>query len=271
LSRVIKSFSVQIQSPRVIENDGSTDSLRVEAGGSLETLGAGLAGLEHEQNVGHVKNQAREILQETEQMVKELIQTARQESEKIIANANTEAQKIINDGRDKLKQIEEEAFHHGWQGGYEEGHKVVEEEYNSKVQEAQNLVEKAHEEKQKIIAGSEDEVVQLAVAVSRKVIGRELATSPEIIVEIVKRAIQKVGDREELTVRVNPENMDSTINAQDEIKQSAKGVRKLKVLADPTIAPGGCVVESSNGTVDARVERQLGEIKQALMEVSPNA
>ncbi len=270
MSKLIKSSSIKIHSPMIIHNDrvippanteqppGYPDETDMSPGHSAHDL-------------GQVRDQASEILRETEQMVKELIQTARQEAEKIIKNARDEAHRIVTEGRESLKQIEEEAFRQGWQDGYEEGKREAEDEYDAKLKEAAGLVEKAHEERRRIVAGSEDEVVQLAVAVARKIIGREMAANPDIIVDIVKRAIQKTTDREELTVRVNPDNLESALNAQDEITRSVKGIRKMKFLADPTVAPGGCVVETSNGTVDARVERQLSEIEQALTEVSPNA
>ncbi len=272
MSRLIKFFSVIIQSPRVIEHSSPhPDSPTGASAGQDGPAPAGPAGPDFPPGNWLTVDQTGDIGQETEEMVKDLFQTARQEAGKLITKAHEEAGQIVSAGREKLKRVEEEAFRQGWQSGYEEGRKTAEDEYRSKLQEAEDLVARAHREQQRIIAATEDEVVKLAVAVSRKIIDRELATSPEIIVEMVKRAIQKVTDREEITVRVNPENLDSTINAQEEIAQSAKGVRKLRVLSDPAIAPGGCVVESSNGTVDARVERQLEEIEQALRDVSPNA
>jgi len=271
LSKVIKSFSVNIQNPRVIELSSSRGGVFEE--GILENAGMvqGNGNGDSPQDIERVRDQAGEILRETEEMVKDLLATAREEAEKIIKSANEEARRIVSGGQEKLKQIEEDAFKKGWQTGYDEGIRVAETEYDNKLQEAVTLVDKAHQERKKIIAGSEDEIVQLAVAVARKIIQRELSSDPEIIVGIVKRAIQKATDREELTIRVNPDNLDSTLNSRDDITQSVKGVRKLKVLADPGVAPGGCVVESPNGTVDARVERQLSEIEQALMEVGPNA
>ncbi len=271
MSRLIKFFSIQIQPPMIIESNNTPLS---DDEGMADWYPGATDTAEKPDSMGEteqIRDQASEILQETEQMVRELIQTGRQEAEKIIKNAKEEASRIVAEGQENLRQIEEEAYRHGWQEGYKEGKRIAEDEYDAKLREAASLVEKAHEARQRIVAGSEDEIVQLAVAVARKIIGRELATDPDIIVDIVKRAIQKTTDREELTVRVNPENLDSTINAHDEIARSAKGVRKLKVLADPTVTPGGCVVETSNGTVDARIERQLSEIEQALTEVSPNA
>ncbi len=292
MSKVIKSFSVKMESPVIIEHEDITVSVGTEtvydnqdeegdeSNNSEQKTGTG-HNFEHDTgqideqdlvpNIEKIKEQAGEILRETEQMVKELIETARLESEKIIKSANEEATRTVSEGREKIKKIEDEAQQQGWQDGYEHGLRSAEQEYFNKIEEAQNLVEKAHKERQEVIVGSEDEIVQLAIAVARKVIGHELATNPDTIVDIVKRAIQKVTDREELTIRVNPDNLDCAINSQDEITQSVKGVRKLKILSDPTVSLGGCVVESPNGTVDARMERQLNEIEQALMEVGPNA
>jgi len=286
LSKVIKSTSVQISSPKVV---GSEDVLVPNLAGedfngydfspSCETncipdaaeFSAVSIDLANVRDVETLKAQTSEILRETEQMVKELLETARREAEKIIKNANNGAENVISEGRVRLKDIEDEAYQRGWQAGSQDGRNHAEEEYQIRLQEAQNLLDKAAEERHSIIAGSEDEIVQLAVTVARKIISHELAVNPDTIVDIVKRAIDKTSDREELTVWVNPENLESTISAQEDISLSSKGIRKLKILADATVAPGGCVVETQNGTVDARVERQLSEIEQALMEVGPNA
>lgn len=268
MSKVIKSLSVKIQSPRVVQSNKPFDCLDSAGFADISVFDPGndMA----EQDISELKDQAGEILAETEQMVKELLETAREEAEKIIRSANEEARRVVAEGRENLKKIEDEAYHKGWQEGYTEAALKAEKECEERLLEARNTVDKAREERCQIIAGSEEEIIQLSMAVARKIIDHELAASPEIVVEMVKRAIQKATDREELTVRVNPEGLDATINARDDISQSVKGIRKLKVLADPAIAPGGCVVESPNGTVDARVERQLSEIEQVLTEVNPN-
>ncbi|WP_418790247.1 FliH/SctL family protein [Phosphitispora sp. TUW77] len=259
MSRVIKGLSVKLQSPLIVQHTNDTGSETPPPDDS--------GGLISEQDVGQLKDQAAQILTETEQMVKELLETARLEAEKIIRNAREEALAIIEEGRENLRKIEEEAYSKGWQ----EGDEAARKKYEEKLKSADDILEKAHEKKWQVVAGSEEDIVRLAVAVARKVINREIETSPEIVIDMVKLAIRKATDREELTVRVNPDNLDVTINAKDNISQEMKGIRKLKVLADPDIARGGCVVESNNGTVDARIERQMNEIEQALMEVNPNA
>ena len=273
MSKVLKSFTVKMESPVLIEHDPQTavdNELAAADAKMAEPEKDELEGIEPEAYMAQVRAQADEILRETEEMVKDLLKTARQEAEKIITNANEEAAQAVSQGREQAKQIEQESQQQGWQDGYGQAVREAGEEYADRLEEAQNIVEKAHQERQEIIAGSEDEIVQLAMAVARKVISNELIVNPGSIVEIVKRAILKAADREEVTVRVNPENLDTTISARDEISQSFKGIRKFKVLADASVTPGGCVVETPNGNVDARIERQLGEIEQVLLEVGSN-
>lgn len=273
MSKVFKAFSVKIESPVVVEHGikpNVEDEIAAANARMAEPENDEMDGVEPEAYMAQVRAQADEILRETEEMVKDLLETARQQAEKVIRTAQEEAALAVTEGREQAKQIHQKAQQQGWQDGYDQGVRQAEEEYTGRLEEANSIVQKAFRERQEIISGSEDEIVQLAMAVARKVISNELVVNPDSILEIVKKAILKVTDREEVTVRVNPENLDTTINSQDEISQSVKGIRKFKVLSDISVAPGGCVVETPNGNVDARIERQLDEIEQALLEVGSN-
>lgn len=200
-----------------------------------------------------VSAQAGQILQETEEMVKELLATARNEAEMIIAEA-----------RDQAEQKRTDAFNQG----YQDGQRKVEEEAVALRKDARNTIEAAYREKEKIIKSAEEEIITIASAIAKKIVFRELTTEPAIILDIVRDALQKVNNREELNLKVNPENIDIIINEQDELIRSTKGVKNMRVIADPIVPAGGCVIESADGTVDARIERQLAELEQSLMDVT---
>ena len=219
-------------------------------------------------NLEEVAKQADQILKETEEMVKELMGTARQEAEKIIAEAKLQADKTIHDSIETSDKTKTDAYEQGYKEGFSKGKIHAEEETSNLKEEALKIVEDAYQEKEKIINSSEEELVKLASAIAEKIIRRELQADPNIIIDIVKGALQKVNDREKLNLMVNSEDLDSLINVQEELLTSTKGVKKMKIVADSTITPGGCVIETANGTIDARLERQLEEIEQTLMDVS---
>lgn len=228
--------------------------------------------------VQSVTKQVEKILQETEVIVEQNIKKAKLEAEEIIQAAQQDADKMIIEAQEKLTSAEEqiniwqqEANDRGFKNGYAEGKKQIEYEYQAIIQDAQNQFIEAKEERIKIINGAEKEIIQLAIAVSEKIIHHELNENTQYVLDIVKAAMNKVNDREELTLKVNPENLDFVIANQEEIKSFTKGVNKMKMQSDNTIKQGGCVIETPIGTIDGRIERQVSEIKQAMMEVIESA
>lgn len=271
MSRVIKSSSVNIRSPKIINLQEPEPELPITVEEELEQPCVSHEKVcEEEISLEEVREQTAEVLRETEQMVRELLETAREEAQKIIKKASEEAEQAIAAGHEQAVQIKAEAFEDGLQKGYQDGLEAAEAEYRAKLQEADDLISKAYVERHEIVKSSETDILRLAMAVAKKVVSEELMINSEGVIEIVKKAVHKATDREELTVRVNPENLDSALIAQEDIKLSAAGIRKLKITADPAVAPGGCVVESPNETVDARIERQFDVIEKALMDVGPN-
>ncbi len=264
MSKVIKSGHLKFESPRLINHFPAAEAAASIAPEEL------LQPDDVPVDVEQVKEQAEEIIKETEQMVKELLGTARQEAEKIIKSAKAEAEAVIQEGQGKAKEAKDQGFNEGWQVGYTESVKKAEEEMKGSLLAAERTLAEAKEERTKIICEAENEIVQLAVMVAQKVINHEVTTHSELIVGIVKKALEKVRDREEILIRVSPDDIDMVIDNQEEVVSGTKGIKKMKMLADNGITAGGCVIETSNGTVDARVERQLSEIEHSLLEVNSN-
>jgi len=40
----------------------------------------------------------------------------------------------------------------------------------------------------------------------------------------------------------------------------------VKLVEDPLIARGGCIIETESGTIDARIEEQLREIERGFFD-----
>lgn len=275
MSRVLKAGQFELQPPVVIspaQIKVPDEAVPVDTAASGEETGeeSPTEDVVSQAELLKIRNEADAILRETELMVKELLETARQEAEKIISSANEKADNLVTESKTRLQQIEDDAYQAGWQQGFTEGGEQARQEHTGLLTEARKTLEDAADERDKIIRGAEDEIAQLAVAVARKIIFREMSSDQSIIGDIVTEAIKKVTDREEITVKVNPADLDQVLGRQDELTGTVKGIRKLKIMADNAVSQGGCFIETSNGTVDARLESQLAEIQQSLLEVSGN-
>jgi flagellar assembly protein FliH len=116
----------------------------------------------------------------------------------------------------------------------------------------------------------EPELVRLAVTIGEKIIAQELELRPEMVVNLVRNAMRRVRDREALRVSVNPHDLEQVRAAREDLISAVDGIKKLEVIEDRRVDRGGCIIESQNGTLDARISTQMEEINRALEGVMPN-
>lgn len=163
---------------------------------------------------------------------REILRQAREEAGRI----REQAKKIL------AEAIEEKEAERN--SGFEEGHQ------EGLAQLTERLVT-LEQEREELLKQQEKEIVEMVLAIAKKVVARELKKGA--IADLVRQAIsQAVGDR--VVVRIHPD---------DKEKLGEVG-SKLTLHLDETITPGGCLVETELGTVDARLETQWKAIQKAL-------
>ncbi len=108
---------------------------------------------------------------------------------------------------------------------------------------------------------AESDLVRLAIAIAKRVVGREVNTDPEAIAGLVKASLEKLRVQEVLRVRLNPAYKASVLDCLARF-----GASHVEVLGDPSCEPGAVVFETSRGNLDASVETQLREIERGLTD-----
>lgn len=100
----------------------------------------------------------------------------------------------------------------------------------------------------------EDELLQLALAVARQIIRRELAVNPAHVIAAVREALGELpASSREVRVLLNPEDAQLVREALPR----PSGHASWEIVEDPVIARGGCKVVTTNTTVDASLEARV--------------
>lgn len=107
-----------------------------------------------------------------------------------------------------------------------------------------------------------DRCAEIVAEVLRKLIGPALV-SRDAALGAVLEVLSRVTDERELTLWVSPEDL-PFLESQKSAIQEALGTRSWSLYATPRVSLGGCLVESSLGTLDGRLEIQLQELSQTL-------
>ncbi len=174
----------------------------------------------------------------------------------------------LSEQEKKFHRDKEAAQQDGVRQGHAEGRKEAEAEFNKQLEQRISKIEerlaatldRIDRQRKKVVVSAEAQVTNLAMAVARKIIAREIEENKEIVLGVVRRALAQLSDREHLTIRVSPQDI-QTANGKKELWSTvADRLEDVTVRADPGIEPGGCIIESASGVADARIDVQFEEL-----------
>jgi len=107
---------------------------------------------------------------------------------------------------------------------------------------------------------AEADLVQLSLAIARRVLRRELAVDPEALHGLVLAALEKLAGQEICRVKVHASHAAMVAAALPK----PGGGALIEVIADRSCEPGGIVFETARGNLDVSVESQPREIERGL-------
>jgi flagellar assembly protein FliH len=159
--------------------------------------------------------------------------------------------------------------------GFEEGMARGREEGSQQIQPAVELLQDwgrvIQSEKQELARRYESDVLDLGFRIAEKIIGIEIVTRNDAILGIVRQALRKIVNADEVVLRVNPEDLKILEQARDKLIGEMGANSPLELRADSSIARGGCMIETESGMLDAQLQSQIERLRTQLMEEQSGA
>jgi len=115
-------------------------------------------------------------------------------------------------------------------------------------------------------AAAGKDLVRLAVKIAEKVVRRKLDGDTDEVFLMISRAIQAVPKGRTLLIRVNARDYENIQKAGQAIPTAARLAGSLSLEISTEVEPGGCVVITEAGAVNANPSRQLELIEAALLK-----
>jgi len=263
LSKVLKpGFYVEDVSGRLIEPTVCT-----AVSSPLRDRPAG--GSERGRQLGEMEER---LLRDAETAAQELLARAAAEADRMREDARREIAQWWAKRREEDERVREEAREAGYRQGYAEGaeeaRRAVHQEYAAMLAEAAAVVEQAARMKRQMIAESEPFLVELSVAIAEKIISRQLTLERRWVIDLVREQLARRKETGTITVCVAPRNFELLREARSELRAAVDSRAELIIVPDSSVRDDGCVIRSDFGSVDARVETQLSEIRRALLAVA---
>lgn len=114
-------------------------------------------------------------------------------------------------------------------------------------------------------AGAESGVMRLAVAIARSVVKREVRIDESIVRGNVAAAVMLAARRGGLEIRVHPADRVLMDQFAPELAARFDGLNIAQVIEDESVGRGGAKVSWAEGSADAGIQEQLGQIEKMLL------
>jgi len=226
------------------------------------------------------RDEAAEIAQEALQAAEDEKQRGADEAAEIKAAAQEEAEAVLAEARQKAEELETQiratlddekkaALDEGREAGRLEGYAEGKVEVDRLIERTQTVLERAQDKRGEILSETEQELINLVLLITRKVVKVIADNQREVIISNVVQALRKVRDRGNIIIRVNLVDLKLTTDHTKDFIKMLEGVKSIQVVEDTSVDPGGCIIETDFGEIDARIASQLAELEAKILEVSP--
>jgi type III secretion protein L len=175
---------------------------------------------------------------------------ARGEAKQIIDRANEDAARIVQDAEARRGEVFA---------------KAREEAKAEVMAQAAAELAKAKMQAGQIVAAAENDILELACKVAEKIIGHDLQRDPALVVDICANAIESVRNAKAFVMRVNPRDGMMLRKEKPRLIEAIGRTVDLAIKDDADVRPGGCVIQTEFGTIDAQLSTQFEMLKLVLV------
>ncbi|MFD2443521.1 flagellar assembly protein FliH [Bacillus sp. CGMCC 1.16607] len=205
--------------------------------------------------------------------MEEILADVQLEAEAIKRHAIEEAENIrFQIEQDKLFWEEEKqrliiaAQNDGFEQGLLQGRDQGLTEYQELIQSAHEVVVASKNEYQKQVESADQTILNIAMSVAEKILNKKLEDQEQFF-PIVKRALIEAKNYREIQLHIHPTHYGFLLSHKDELMGLFPRETDFYLYPNDSLTEWSCVIESSNGRIDASVDSQLIEIKKKLQEM----
>jgi flagellar assembly protein FliH len=167
-------------------------------------------------------------------------------------------------GQDESAQDSQQARDEGLREGEARARRDYEQASNREREAVKKAIHEFQREREAYYQRVEAEVVQLALAIARKVLHREAQVDPLLLAGIVRVALRKLEIGTKVRVRVNPSEATGWQKILAGVDDSCAAP---EIEVDATVPPARCVLQTELGVTELGIEPQLKEIENGLFDL----
>ncbi len=175
---------------------------------------------------------------------------------------------------ERLKEVEERAYKEGYDLGLADGSEKAFENVKAELEERlaflESILKDIERMKSRLVTENEGELVQLVYLIAKKIAMRDLEENREAVLGILQDVAGQFQADQKVVVHLAQSDLDFLKLAQEKSGQKLEVLESMKFNVNESVKPGGCIIETEYGSVDATIEERVERTWQALATRVPH-
>ena len=171
-----------------------------------------------------------------------------------------EEKKPVDNTVELLRQALQESEARGYQAGLEKAQaesQITLAALAARVAQLDSILQLLGAPLQQLDAEIEKELLQLTLAVGKQLARRELRVDPTQVIGIIRESLSQLpASARDIRVHLHPEDAATVRERLAEPSQE----RAWKIVEDPTLSRGGCMIRTENSQLDARLDSRIAAV-----------
>lgn len=156
--------------------------------------------------------------------------------------------------------------------GYREAESRLTAPLKASLENVERILDELSQFRRELFKESEADILELVRTVSKRILTKELSLQPEVMQEIVAKAISLVERQRKVSLQMNPADFEFFSRVKSDFMARFKGLEELEIGVDPEVERGSLLVRSKTLELDVRldamVDHLLSQIKSAKVQVN---
>lgn len=198
----------------------------------------------------------------------------RHQMQQQLAETQIQIQNLLAEAEQTAITIQATAQAQGYEDGFRQGLVDGQTKFDAKVAgivtQLQAIAAELGLQRQVALTNVETEAATLSLAIAEKVVGHVACTHQPLIDYTVRRALAEISVEGPFVVRAHPDDCAYLAKFwQEGSPHRPDAPDGWRLVADPTVPPGGCILVCGPTTVDARLKTQMSTLAAGLQLVLP--
>lgn len=188
----------------------------------------------------------------------------KQEADEIKLAAEENARQLIQNATAQVQQIRDEGYQDGFQQGQNDGMNQRYADSEALAQQVESVLSQLKNLRNIVRFQAEQDMVQMALLIAKKVVIEEITARPEIVDEITKDLLRETDTLGKVRAFVNPDDYEFLMNSKANLEKYMDEEQALILQPSLEAEPGSIFIETDEDLVNFTFQKQFEDVEELL-------